>query len=183
MFRAALLLWLVPLLGAASWSARAEDLASAYAEQLSAGEGSPSNGALGTRQPRLRDDLAFSAGYGHSKLALEIPFPGNGSGYSLCLLYDYARTDQVDPISGTGFTSPSGNDAHNLGLGLHSLVTERLEFEAVVGHSHTDSSSNSAYAGLIYNVSRRFGLGADLGRISTAGQDNNRLRAFARFYF
>jgi len=177
MIRAPAFLLLAPLLAAAS-VARAGDLAQVWAQQPD------SQGQLAQSRIHMADDLARFAGTGHRSRVLAVPLVSDAHGYSLCLLYDYRRTDLVDPISGSGFAARSGgNDAHNLGLGLRTLMTERLEFEAVVGHSHVNSSSDSAYGGLIYDVAPRFGLGADLGRINAGGQDGNRLRAFARFYF
>lgn len=176
--RGALLL-LAPLWGMAVCGAQAADPDALTAQTESGGWHlfTPS-------KARLADDLAALAGQDHKSLVLAVPVVTSEAGYSLCLLYDYARTDTADPISATGLDKFDGSkDAHNLGLGLRGFMTERLEFEAVVGHSHVDASSNSAYAGLIYDVDSRFGLGADFGTISAAGQDNKRLRAFARFYF
>ena len=178
MLRAPSLLLLAPLLVAASAEARGDELAETPGQEQAA-----SLALFEWAKAYPGEDLAILTGHERHSLVLAVPVFVSGGSYSLCLLYDYARSEQVDPISGTGFVTAGRGDAHNLGLGLRSLMSERLEFEAVVGHSHVDSSSNSAYAGVIYNLSNHLGLGADLGRIHAAGQDNDRLRAFARFYF
>ncbi|HEV2111623.1 MAG TPA: hypothetical protein VGT99_09745 [Gammaproteobacteria bacterium] len=178
MLRALALLFLAPLLVAAGSEARADGLAETAGQERAA---SLALFERGKAYPG--EDPAILAGHERHGVVLALPVFVSGESYRLCLLYDYARSEQVDPISGTGFTSGGRGDAHNLGLGLHGLVSERLEFEAVLGHSHVDSSSNSAYAGVIYNVSGHMGLGADLGRISSTSLDDKRLRAFARFYF
>ena len=179
MLRARALLLLVPLLGAVAGSARGADgiQDSALAAPEGAGISVPG------RVP-LAEDLALLASHGRKSRVLAVPVVDEATGYSLCLLYDYARTERLDPITASGLADFDGNrDARNLGLGLRRLLTPRLEFEAVLGHSHAATSTNSAYAGIIYDFDMRIGLGADLGRIDRGGQDDNRLRAFARFYF
>lgn len=178
MLRALTLLLLAPLLVAASAEARGDELA-----QVQGQEQAVSLALSEWAKAYPGEDLAILTGQERHSLVLALPVFVSSGNYSLCLLYDYARSEQVDPISATGFATAGRGDAHNLGLGLHSVVSERLEFEAVVGHSHLSNASNSAYAGVIYNLSSHLGLGADLGRIHAAGQDNDRLRAFARFYF
>jgi len=179
MLRALALLFLAPLLGAVTSEAWGDDLV-----QI-AGEEQAANLALFARaNAHLGEDLTTLTGYEPHSLVLAVPVFASGESYSLCLLYDYARTDKIDPISTSGLAEFDGSkDARNLGLGLWGLMTEKLEFEAVVGHSHLSNASNSAYAGIIYNVNARFGLGTDIGHIHAAGQDSDRLRAFARFYF
>ena len=174
MVRARALLLLAPLLGVATASAWGADL------------DSPTYGwaAITSTQLHRGEDLAALTGYDRHSLVLAVPVVDDAGAYRLCLLYDYSRTVTLDPISATGLADYDGDhDARNLGLGLRRLLSERLEFEAVVGHSHTTGSTNSAYAGIIYDFDTRFGLGADLGRISANGQDDRRLRAFARIYF
>lgn len=179
MLRALALLFLAPLLGAANSEARGDDWSELPGQVQAASQ------TLFIRAKALPgEDLAILAGYAPHSLVLAVPVFASSGSYRLCLLYDYARAATQDPISAWDLADYDGNrDARNLGLGLRALVTERLEFEAVVGHSHANGATNSAYAGLIYDVDGHLGLGADLGRISANGQDDHRLRAFARFYF
>lgn len=174
MLRARALLLLAPLLGVAAARAQGADL------------DSPTYGWATSTSANMHEgeSLAVLMGYDRHNRVLAVPVVEDADGYKICLLYDYARTDELDPISAMGLADYDGNrDARNLGLGVRRLLGEKLEFEVVVGHSHTAGSTNSAYAGVIYDIDRRFGLGADLGRISSSGQDDKRLRAFARFYF